>query len=165
MKNSSPPPKEGDPAPDFTAPTQDGTEITLSEFRGRPVVLYFYPRDNTPGCTTEACDFRDHWSEIQDAGAVVIGVSTDTVKRHANFAAKHNLPFPLVADPEQKIVSAYGVRGEKKFMGRTSMGTFRTTFLIDPDGRIAKIWPKVKVKGHVQEVLDTLKQEGEAERE
>ncbi|RME96058.1 MAG: thioredoxin-dependent thiol peroxidase [Verrucomicrobia bacterium] len=150
--------KPGDPAPDFRAPIQDGSEITLEQFRGRPVVLYFYPRDNTPGCTTEACGFRDHWAEIQAAGAVVLGVSPDTVARHANFAAKHDLPFPLVADPDKKILRAYGVYGPKQFMGRVSEGVHRVTFLIDPRGRIARIWPKVKVKEHAQEVLEALRE-------
>ena len=150
--------QEGDPAPDFAAATQDGTEVSLSDFRGRPVVLYFYPRDNTPGCTTEACSFRDHWSEIQAAGAVVLGVSTDSVQRHANFARKHDLPFPLIADPDHEVVRLYGVEGEKTFMGRTSVGTYRVTFLIGPDGRIRRIWPKVKVKEHVAEVLAALRE-------
>lgn len=148
----------GDPAPDFRAPIQDASEITLHQFRGRPVVLYFYPRDNTPGCTTEACGFRDHWQLIQQAGAVLLGVSTDTVARHANFAAKYRLPFPLVADPDQQIVRAYGVYGPKQFMGRTTQGTHRVTFLIDPHGRIAHIWPKVRVKDHAREVLQALQQ-------
>jgi peroxiredoxin Q/BCP len=151
--------QEGDPAPDFTAATQDGTEVSLSDFRGRPVVLYFYPRDNTPGCTTEACGFRDHWAELEAAGAVVLGVSTDSVRRHANFARKYELPFRLVADPEHEVVRAYGVEGEKRFMGRTSVGTYRVTFLIGPDGRIRRIWPKVKVKEHAAEVLAALREQ------
>lgn len=149
--------KEGDLAPDFTASTQDGTEVSLKHFRGKPVVLYFYPRDNTPGCTAEACSFRDNWAALQAAGVVVLGVSTDTVKRHDSFARRFELPFTLIADPERKVVSAYGVYAEKSFMGRLSMGTHRVTFLIDAAGRIARIWPKVSVKGHADEVLAAVK--------
>jgi len=149
--------KEGEMAPDFTAPTQDGTEVSLKDFRGRPVVLYFYPRDNTPGCTIEACAFRDNWAALQAAGAVVLGVSTDTVKRHENFARRFELPFPLIADPDREVVNTYGVYAEKSFMGRLSMGTHRITFLIDGEGRIARIWPKVSVKGHAGEVLEAVK--------
>lgn len=149
--------KEGDLAPDFTAPTQDGTEVSPKDHRGKPVVLYFYPKDNTPGCTVEACDFRDNWAALQAAGAVVLGVSTDSIKTHANFARRFELPFTLIADPDRKVVNAYGVYTEKSFMGRLSMGTHRTTFLIDGAGRIARIWPKVRVKGHVEEVLEAVR--------
>jgi peroxiredoxin Q/BCP len=149
--------KEGDLAPDFTAATQDGTEVSLKDYRGKPVVLYFYPKDNTPGCTIEACSFRDNWQALQAAGAVVLGVSTDTVKRHENFARRFELPFTLIADRDRQVVGVYGVYAEKSFMGRLSMGTHRVTFLIDAEGRIARIWPKVSVKGHAAEVLEAAK--------
>jgi peroxiredoxin Q/BCP len=147
--------KEGDRAPDFEAETQDGKIVRLADFKGQKLVLYFYPRDNTPGCTKEACSFRDHMATLKKK-AVLLGVSTDTVKKHARFATKYRLPFPLLADPERKMVSAYGVWGEKSFMGMKFEGTHRVTFLIGPDGRIRKIWPKVKVAGHTQEVLEAL---------
>lgn len=145
--------KPGDKAPDFTAATQDGSRISLSQFRGKPVVLYFYPRDDTPGCTKEACGFRDGFAQFQKKGAVVLGVSADTVKSHAKFAAKYKLPFALVADDEKQIVQAYGVWGEKRFMGRKYMGIYRVTFLIDPEGVIRQIWPEVKPEEHPAEVL------------
>lgn len=152
--------KVGDEAPDFTAATQSGESVSLKDHRGKPVVLYFYPKDNTPGCTTEACGFRDRWEDLQAAGAVVLGVSTDTVKTHAGFAKRFELPFTLIADPERKVVHAYGVYAEKSFMGRLSMGTHRVTFLIGADGRIKRIWPKVSVKGHVEEVLEAIRELG-----
>jgi peroxiredoxin Q/BCP len=148
--------REGELAPDFSASTTGGRIVSLSEFRGRNVVLYFYPRDDTPGCTREACGFRDQFKEIQRRGAVVLGVSTDTVKAHEKFAAKFQLPFPLLADEEKRIVQAYGVWGEKQFMGRKFLGTHRVTFLIGPDGRIKTIWPKVKPNEHAAEVLAAL---------
>jgi len=143
----------GDPAPDFTAPTSGGQTITLSALKGKPVVLYFYPRDDTPGCTKEACAFRDAWSEFEQKGAVVLGVSTDLVKSHDKFVEKFRLPFTLVADEDRKIAEAYGVWGEKQFMGRKFFGTHRVTFLIGPDGRIKSVWPKVKPDEHAAEVL------------
>ena len=145
--------RAGDKAPDFTAATQDGSCISLSQFRGKPVVLYFYPRDDTPGCTKEACGFRDGFAQFQKKGAVVLGVSADPVKSHAKFAAKFKLPFALVADEDKRIVEAYGVWGEKKFMGRKYMGIHRVTFLIDPEGVIRQIWPEVKPEEHPAEVL------------
>jgi peroxiredoxin Q/BCP len=145
--------KVGDRAPGFTAPGTDGKPISLSDFKGKPVVLYFYPRDDTPGCTKEACSFRDGFAAFKKAGAVVLGVSVDSPKSHAKFAQKFGLPFTLVADEDKSIVQAYGVWGEKKFMGRTYMGTHRVTFLIGPNGRIAKIWPSVKPEEHAAEVL------------
>lgn len=144
--------KEGDLAPDFTAPSTAG-EISLKQFRGKPVVLYFYPRDNTPGCNKEACGFRDAWSQFAKAGAVVLGVSTDSMKAHEKFAAKFELPFVLVADEGKEIVQAYGVWGQKSFLGKKFMGTHRVTFLIGADGKIQKIWPKVKPEEHGAEVL------------
>lgn len=148
---------EGQPAPDFTLNDQDGNQVTLSALRGSPVILYFYPRDATPGCTTEACDFRDAHPTYEAAGARVLGVSPDTVASHRKFADKHGLPFTLLADPEKSVSQAYGVYKEKTFMGRIGLGIERTTFLIDKDGIIRRIFPKVKVRGHVQEVLEAVR--------
>lgn len=149
--------KEGDRAPAFSASTNGGARVTLADFKGRNIVLYFYPRDDTPGCTKEACAFRDGFADFRKAGAVVLGVSTDPVKAHDKFALKYKLPFPLLADEDKTIVEAYGVWGEKNFMGRNYLGTHRVTFLIGPDGRIRKIWPKVKPDEHAEEVLAALK--------
>jgi len=145
--------KVGDMAPGFTAKVADGSSISLSDFKGRHVVLYFYPRDDTPGCTKEACGFRDLYQKLQKKDAVVIGVSPDTVASHAKFATKFRLPFLLASDDEKKIVQAYGAWGQKSFLGRKYMGTYRITFLIGPDGRIKNIWPKVKPAEHPDEVL------------
>jgi peroxiredoxin Q/BCP len=151
--------RTGDLAPPFTAATQTGETVALDQFRGRNVVLYFYPRDDTPGCTKEACAFRDEWTALQQTGAVVLGVSADPVKSHAKFAAKFNLPFPLLADVEKQIVAAYGVWGEKVFMGRKHLGIHRVTFLIGPDGRIRRIWNLVKPETHAAEVLAAIRAE------
>jgi thioredoxin-dependent peroxiredoxin len=148
--------KEGEKAPDFSAETQEGNRVSLPDFSGKHVILYFYPKDDTPGCTKEACHFRDAFGEFQKKGAMVLGVSTDPVKSHKKFAEKFQLPFPLLADVDKKIVEAYGVWGEKSFMGRKYMGTNRVTFLIDPEGRIKKIWPRVKPEEHAAEVLRAL---------
>jgi peroxiredoxin Q/BCP len=148
--------KAGDAAPDFTAATTGGGRLSLADLLGKNVVLYFYPRDDTPGCTKEACAFRDRFADFKQARAVVLGVSTDPVKSHDKFAAKYKLPFTLLADEDKKIVTAYGVWGEKSFMGRKYLGTHRVTFLIGPDGRIRKIWPKVKPDEHTAEVLAML---------
>lgn len=148
--------KEGDPAPPFSALTQQGQRVALSDFRGKPVVLYFYPRDHTPGCTREACAFRDAFDRLRQLGAVVLGVSVDGVESHRRFAQKHALPFLLLADTERRIVRAYGVWGTKTFMGRKFQGTHRVTFLIGPDGRIRKIWRQVKPDTHAAEVLAAL---------
>ena len=148
--------KEGDVAPGFSAATNGGGRVSLADFKGKNVMLYFYPRDDTPGCTKEACAFRDHFAEFKKRGAVVLGVSTDSVKSHDKFAGKYKLPFTLLADEDKKIVQAYGVWGEKTFMGRKYTGTSRVTFLIGPDGRIKKIWPKVKPEEHAAEVLAAL---------
>jgi peroxiredoxin Q/BCP len=145
--------KPGDKAPGFTAPTQDGTTVSLSDYAGKPVVLYFYPRDDTPGCTKEACGFRDAFADFKKKGAVVLGVSTDPAKSHSRFAAKYKLPFILIVDEDKRIVEAYGVWGEKRFMGRKYQGTHRVTFLISPDGTIQRIWPAVKPEEHAAEVL------------
>lgn len=143
----------GSPAPDFSGQTQDGTTLTLKSFSGHPVVLYFYPKDDTPGCTKEACGFRDHYAQLKARGIILIGVSGDPVKSHVKFAAKYNLPFPLLADPDLTITKAYGVWGEKTFMGRKYEGIHRMTFLIGPDGLIKHVWNKVKPESHAAEVL------------
>jgi peroxiredoxin Q/BCP len=148
--------KEGDKAPAFTAPTNGGGKISLADFKGQNVILYFYPKDDTPGCTKEACSFRDNFAEFKKGGAIVLGVSTDPAKSHDKFVDKYQLPFPLLADTEKKIVQDYGVWGEKTFMGRKYMGTHRVTFLIGKDGKIKKIWPQVKPDEHVAEVLAAL---------
>ncbi len=148
--------KEGDVAPEFTVATNGGGKISLADYRGKQVVLYFYPRDDTPGCTKEACSFRDSFTALKKKGAVVLGVSPDPVKSHDKFVEKFKLPFTLLADDEKKIVTAYGVWGEKSFMGRKYLGVHRVTFLIGTDGRIKKIWPKVKPEEHVAEVLEAL---------
>lgn len=155
-KTSQSQPQEGDPAPPFRAVTQEGREISLADFAGRHVILYFYPKDDTPGCTREACAFRDLHDRFQQAGAVVLGVSVDPVRSHEKFAAKYRLPFPLLADPDKQIVRAYGVWGQKTFMGRKYEGTHRVTFWIGPDGRIKKIWRTVKPETHAAEVLAEL---------
>ena len=146
--------KIGDKAPLFTGTDQDGKSISLSDFRGRKVILYFYPKDNTPGCTTEACSLRDGRAELQRMGFEVIGVSPDSVKSHQGFIAKHGLNFPLIADADKSIAAAYGVWGEKKFMGRTYMGILRTTFGIGPDGTIEKIFDKVNTKDHFTQIVE-----------
>ena len=148
--------KIGDKAPLFTGTDQDGKSISLSDFRGRKVILYFYPKDNTPGCTAEACSLRDGRAELQRMGFEVIGVSPDSVKSHQGFIAKHGLNFPLIADADKSIAAAYGVWGEKKFMGRTYMGILRTTFVIGPDGTIEKIFDKVNTKDHFTQIVDCL---------
>jgi peroxiredoxin Q/BCP len=148
--------KVGDKAPEFSALTQEGRQISLTDFKGQPVILYFYPKDDTPGCTKEACAFRDEFSAFKKKGAVVLGVSTDSVKSHGKFAEKFKLPFLLLADENKTIVEAYGVWGQKSFMGRKYMGTHRVTFLIGPGGRIKQIWPEVKPQEHAKEVLGAL---------
>ncbi|MEO1133973.1 MAG: thioredoxin-dependent thiol peroxidase [Cyanobacteria bacterium J06639_1] len=146
----------GDSAPDFTLPSDRGDTISLSDYRGRRVVLYFYPRDNTPGCTKEACGFRDEIEAFGDRDTVILGVSTDSVKSHQKFVAKHDLPFPLLADEDAAVSTAYGVYGLKKFMGKEFMGIKRSTFVIDPEGRIEIAYDKVKAATHAQTVLEDL---------
>lgn len=153
---AGPAPQVGDAAPAFTATATDGSTIRLADLKGKSVVLYFYPRDDTPGCTKEACAFRDAYAQFQKKGATVLGVSADTVKSHGKFTTKFKLPFPLLADEDKSIVQAYGVWGEKTFMGRKFMGIRRMTFLIGPDGRIRAVWPKVKPEEHAAEVLAAL---------
>jgi thioredoxin-dependent peroxiredoxin len=148
--------KEGDLAPPFSGLTSGGGRISLADFKGRHVILFFYPRDDTPGCTKEACAFRDLFNEFEKKGAIVLGVSIDPVKSHDKFVGKFNLPYILVSDEAKKIVEAYGVWGQKSFMGRKYLGTHRVTFLIGPDGIIKKIWPTVKPELHAREVLAAL---------
>ena len=145
---------EGDLAPDFTLIVEDGSQIVLSELKGAPVVAYFYPKDNTPGCTREAIDFTQQLPEFKKLGIRIIGISPDSVKKHVNFINKHDLGITLGADEDKSVAMDYGVWTEKKMYGRTYMGIVRTTFLIDEKGRIAKIWNKVRVKDHVAAVLE-----------
>lgn len=148
--------KEGNKAPDFTGVDQDGKKIKLSSFKGKKnVVLYFYPKDMTPGCTTEACDFRDDHKKFK--ATVILGVSLDPPERHQKFIEKYDLPFTLVSDVDKKVVQKYGVWQKKKLYGREFMGIVRSTFIIDKKGVLRKIYPKVKVKGHVEDVLESLK--------
>jgi len=149
--------EEGTIAPDFTLDSAGGGSVSLSDYRGKKVVLYFYPKDNTPGCTTEACNFRDDYSDILTAGAVVLGVSPDSVRSHDNFTTKFELPFPLLSDPDHEVAETYGAWGEKKMYGRAYMGIIRSTYVIDEEGVIIKVFPKVSPKNHSQEVLDVLK--------
>ena len=146
--------KEGDKAPNFTAKDQDGNTVRLSDLKGQRVVLYFYPKDDTPGCTKEACSFRDSDAVYRKKGITVLGVSTDDEKSHQKFISKFNLPFTLLADTDKKIVNDYGVWGEKSMYGKKYMGTNRKTFLIDEQGKIAKIFDKVNVSEHADEVLE-----------
>ncbi|GIV64792.1 MAG: peroxiredoxin [Bellilinea sp.] len=144
------------PAPDFELLDETGTPRRLSDYRGKPVVLYFYPKDDTPGCTKEACSFRDDYSEYEKAGVVILGVSPDSPKSHAKFKEKYNLPFTLLADEDHQVCELYGAWGRKKFMGREYDGVLRTTFLISSDGTILRIFPDVKPEGHSKEVLAAL---------
>ena len=143
----------GDKAPDFKTTNQDGEKVALSDFKGQKVVLYFYPKDDTPGCTKEACSFRDGWSKFRRKKIAVLGVSADDEKSHKKFADKFSLPFPLLADTDKKIVKDYGAWGEKNMYGRKFMGIRRVTYLIDEKGKIAAVWPKVKPEGHADELL------------
>lgn len=147
----------GSPAPDFQLPDENGNIRTLSEFKGKTIVLYFYPKDDTPGCTVEACEFRDAYLAYEKAGVVILGVSPDSPKSHTKFKEKFQLPFPLLADIDHAVCQAYQVWGPKKYMGRTYDGVFRTTFLIDPQGIIVKVFEGVKPAGHAEEVLAALK--------
>lgn len=148
--------KVGDPAPDFSLPDAKGNVVKLSDLKGKRVVLYFYPRDNTPGCTKEACSFRDSYSEFQGKDVVVLGVSTDDAKSHEKFATKFDLPFPLLIDAEGKVATTYDSYGLKKFMGKEYMGISRNTFVIAPDGTIEKIYTKVKPENHATEILASI---------
>jgi peroxiredoxin Q/BCP len=148
--------KTGDKAPAFTAKDQKGNLVKLTDFKGKKVVLYFYPKDDTPGCTKEACNFRDNFNLLKKKGIEVIGISTDSVKSHGKFADKYELPFTLVADEDKTIVTAYGVWGEKKFMGKTYMGTSRTTFIINEKGIIEHIITKVDTTNSTEQVLELI---------
>jgi len=148
--------KEGDKAPDFELQADGGRTVKAKDMKGKPYVVYFYPRDNTPGCTTEACDFRDNFARVEAKAAVVLGVSSDSVRSHDGFKQKHALPFTLLADPDKTLHAAYGAWGIKKMYGKESEGTIRSTFLVGKDGKIARAWPSVKVKGHVDEVIAAL---------
>jgi len=150
-------PDTGDRAPDFSLPAGDGSTVNLKKLRGKKVVLYFYPRDNTPGCTREACSFNDNLSRIKRRGAVVIGISADSVDSHVRFAETFGLSFPLLSDPERSVIKAYGVWKEKNMYGKRSMGIERTTFVIDERGTIVRVFRRVKVDGHTDAVLDALK--------
>ena len=149
--------KKGDMAPDFTLADKEGRSVTLSGFRGRKVVLYFYPKDNTPGCTRQACAFAGSFAEFQKLNVIVIGISRDSVESHLKFAEKYNLPFILLSDPELQAIQAYGVWQEKKLYGKSSMGVVRTTFIIDEAGVIAEVMPKVKPDTNAADVLALLK--------
>ena len=150
--------KQGQKAPLFTLPDQEGKEHALADYQGQWVLIYFYPKDDTPGCTKEACMIRDSWPKFNQLKVQVFGVSVDSSKSHTKFIQKYELPFTLLADEEKKVVEKYGVWGEKKFMGRTYMGTNRMSFLIDPEGKIAKIYTTVKPEEHASEVLKDLKE-------
>ena len=150
--------QEGATAPDFTLADENGLSRTLSDYRGQPLVLYFYPKDDTPGCTKEACAFRDDYSEYERAGVTILGVSPDTPKSHAKFKKKYDLPFTLLADEDHAVADRYGVWGPKQLMGRSYEGILRTTFLIDPHGKILKVFEQVKPAEHSQEILAALKE-------
>ena len=152
--------QSGDPAPDFTLPDQNGKLHSLAANRGRWTVVYFYPKDDTPGCTIEACGFRDAWATFKREKIQVWGISADSVAKHAKFATKFELPFTLLADEDKEVVKKYGVWGKKKFMGREFMGINRVTFLIDPKGQIAKVYEKVKPENHAEEILADRKKLG-----
>ena len=148
--------EEGKPAPDFELKSDTGETVKLSDLRGRPVVLYFYPKDDTPGCTTEACEFRDAYDRFRDQGVEILGVSPDTEASHRKFKSKYQLPFTLLADPEHEVAEKYGVWGERKFAGKTYMGINRSTFVIDADGNVSTIMRGVKPDTHAKQVLDAL---------
>ena len=147
--------KEGDKAPDFKVVNELGEEMTLADFSGKKLVLYFYPKDSTPGCTAESCNLRDHYADLKTKGFEVLGVSADNESSHQNFIKKHELPFHLLADTEKEVLNAYGVWGPKKFMGRSFDGIHRTTFVIDENGMIERIFTKVKTKEHTEQILES----------
>lgn len=147
----------GDQAPNFTLKSDAGEDVSLSSLRGKPVILYWYPRDDTPGCTKEACSFRDAYGEFERAGAVVLGVSPDDVDSHQQFKTKYSLPFTLLADPQHQVAEQYGVWGIQKFMGREYEGVSRVTYLIDENGIVKQVWPKVTPEGHADEILAALR--------
>lgn len=146
----------GEQAPEFRLPNQDGDDVALSDFRGQPVLIYFYPKDGTPGCTVQACELRDHWAEFHDAGVVVLGVSPDGIDSHAGFAAEHALPFDLLSDIHKEVLERYGAWGEKVVRGEKKLGVLRSTYLIDSEGRVADVWRDVDPASHVQTVTARL---------
>ena len=148
--------REGEPAPDFTLRSDEGEDVTLSSLRGKPIVLYFYPKDDTPGCTTQACGIRDSYDDFTERGAIVLGVSPDSETSHVKFKEKYGLPFTLLADPEHEVAEKYGTWVERKNYGKTYMGVERSTFLIDSEGRVAKVMRRVKPDTHAELVLEAL---------
>ena len=152
--------KAGDKAPAFSLKSDGGGRVALKDFKGRKVVLYFYPKDDTSGCTREACEFRDSWASVKSAGAVVLGVSPDSPASHDKFKAKYKLPFPLLADPDHQVAESYGAWGEKSMYGRKYQGILRSTFIIDEAGRVTRVFPRVKPQGHAAEVLAALQSSG-----
>jgi peroxiredoxin Q/BCP len=148
--------KEGRKAPDFTLPSSQGGEVSLKSLRGKPVVLYFYPKDDTPGCTREACAFRDSQAALKKRGAVVLGLSGDSLQSHERFKAKYKLNFPLLADTDKAVAKKYGAWGEKVMYGKKVVGMIRSTFVIDPEGVVRKVFPRVRVDGHAEQVLEAL---------
>jgi peroxiredoxin Q/BCP len=153
--------KEGQKAPEFSLPTTEGGRVSLRDLRGRPVVLYFYPKDDTPGCTKEACGFRDSYSKLKKAGAVLLGVSPDSLESHQGFRKKYSLPFPLLADEDKAVATRYGAWGEKVLYGKKVIGMIRSTFVIGPDGTVQKVFPRVRVDGHADKVLEAVEKLGE----
>ncbi len=147
--------KIGDSAPDFQGLDQNGNKISLSDYKGKKLVLFFYPKDMTPGCTNEVCNLRDNYKLLQDKGYQILGVSADSAVRHQKFIAKHELPFPLIADEDKTIINAFGIWGPKKFMGRAYDGIHRTTFVIDENGKIEQLFKKVKTKAHAEQILES----------
>lgn len=147
--------KPGDAVPQFSAPDQDGNTISLSDFKGKKLVVFFYPKASTPGCTAEACNLRDHYAELQEAGYALLGVSADSQKRQSNFKNKYEFPFPLLADEDRKVIETFGVWGPKKFMGREFDGIHRKTFIIDESGKVERVIDKVKTKDHAAQILET----------
>lgn len=157
-------PKSGDRAPDFSVPSTEGRNISLKEFKGKDVVLYFYPKDDTPGCTAEACSFRDNYNKLQEEGIVVLGVSTDSLESHEKFRQKHNLNFPLLSDTTSDIAKMYGAWKEKNLYGRRSWGVARITYWIGPDGRVRKVYKKVDAPNHATDVLRDIREGREKKR-
>ncbi|MFH1017262.1 MAG: thioredoxin-dependent thiol peroxidase [Pseudomonadota bacterium] len=149
--------KEGSKAPNFSLADDSGREVSFKDLKGKRVVLYFYPKDDTPGCTKEACDFRDHYAQFANASTVIYGVSADSLESHKSFKRKYDLPFPLLADPDHKLAEAYGAWGEKTSYGKKTTGMIRSTFVIEPDGTIGKIYRNVTVDGHAESVLTGIK--------
>jgi peroxiredoxin Q/BCP len=148
--------QEGDKAPDFKGVDQNENTVQRSDFNGKKLILFFYPKDNTPGCTAEACNLRDNYDALREKGYELLGVSPDSVRKHQNFIKKHDLPFPLLADTEKEVLNAYGVWGPKKFMGREYEGVHRTTFIIDEEGKIEKVFKKVKTKAHTEQIMESM---------